>query len=146
MPIKTSLSILKQLLMEDEFRDRTDVGITIQAYLRDSEQDVRDLIAWVKQRGYPLTVRLVKAYWDQETIKAVQKDWPQPVFNDKAATDANFETITLLLENHEYLYSAIGSHNVRSRSCDRHSRNVNIPAAVLKCKSSTAWEISWCFG
>jgi len=39
--------------MEDEFRDRTDVGITIQAYLRDSEQDVRDLIAWVKQRGYP---------------------------------------------------------------------------------------------
>jgi len=53
MPIKTSLSILKQLLMEDEFRDRTDVGITIQAYLRDSEQDVRDLIAWVKQRGYP---------------------------------------------------------------------------------------------
>jgi len=51
--------------MEDEFRDRTDVGITIQAYLRDSEQDVRDLIAWVKQRGYPLTVRLVGAYWDQ---------------------------------------------------------------------------------
>ena len=113
-----TFSILKQLLMEDEFRDRTDVGITIQAYLRDSEQDVRDLIAWVKQRGYPLTVRLVKgAYWDQETIKAVQKDWPQPVFNDKAATDANFETITeLLLENHEYLYSAIGSHNVRSQA------------------------------
>jgi len=80
-----TLSILKQLLMEDEFRDRTDVGITIQAYLRDSEQDVRDLIAWVKQRGY-LTVRLVRGYW--EAIKAVQKDWPQPVFNDKAATDA----------------------------------------------------------
>jgi len=39
---KDLLSILKQLLMEDEFRDRTDVGI-IQAYLRDSEQDVREL-------------------------------------------------------------------------------------------------------
>lgn len=113
-----TLSILKQLLMEQEFRSRTDLGITIQAYLRDSEQDVRDLIAWVKQRGYPLTVRLVKgAYWDQETIKALQKDWPQPVYNDKTATDANFETITeLLLENHEYLYSAIGSHNVRSQA------------------------------
>lgn len=112
-----TLSILKQLLME-EFRSRTDLGITIQAYLRDSEQDVRDLIAWAKQRGYPLTVRLVKgAYWDQETIKAAQKDWPQPVYNDKAATDANFETITqLLLENHEYVYSAIGSHNVRSQA------------------------------
>jgi len=113
-----TLSILKQLLMEQEFRSRTDVGITIQAYLRDSEQDVRDLIDWAKQRGYPLTVRLVKgAYWDQETIKAAQKDWPQPVYNDKGATDANFEKITqLLLENHEYIYSAIGSHNVRSQA------------------------------
>lgn len=111
-------SILKQVLQEEEFRSRTDVGVTIQAYLRDSERDTKDLIAWVKQRGYPLTVRLVKgAYWDQETIKAEQKHWQQPVFNDKAATDLNFEKITqLLLENHEYVYSAIGSHNVRSQA------------------------------
>ncbi|KJH70513.1 hypothetical protein UH38_17875 [Aliterella atlantica CENA595] len=113
-----TLSILKKILMEQEFRTRTDVGITIQAYLRDSERDTKDLIAWAKERGYPLTIRLVKgAYWDQETIKAAQKDWQQPVYNDKAATDANFETITqLLLENHEYVYAAIGSHNVRSQA------------------------------
>ncbi|BAT56263.1 L-proline dehydrogenase / delta-1-pyrroline-5-carboxylate dehydrogenase [Nostoc sp. NIES-3756] len=113
-----TLNILQKILLEDEFRQRTDIGITIQAYLRDSEQDARNAIAWLKQRGYPLTIRLVKgAYWDQETIKAAQKHWPQPVFNDKAATDANFETITqLLLENHQYVYSAIGSHNVRSQA------------------------------
>lgn len=113
-----TLSILKELLMEDEFRSRTDIGVTIQAYLRDSEKDLRDLIAWAKQRGNPVTVRLVKgAYWDQETIKSAQKDWPQPVYNDKAATDANFEKLTqLMLENHEYIYSAIGSHNVRSQA------------------------------
>ena len=113
-----TLSILKQLLMEEEFRSRTDLGITLQAYLRDSEQDLRGLIDWAKQRGYPLTVRLVKgAYWDQETIKAMQKDWPVPVYSDKTATDANFEKMTqLLLENHEYLFAAIGSHNVRSQA------------------------------
>ncbi|MGB5962042.1 MAG: L-glutamate gamma-semialdehyde dehydrogenase [Coleofasciculaceae cyanobacterium] len=113
-----TLSILKQLLMEEEFRSRTDVGMTLQAYLRDSEQDLRGVIDWAKQRGYPLTVRLVKgAYWDQETIKAEQKDWQQPVYNEKAATDANFERMTqLMLENHEYIYSAIGSHNVRSQA------------------------------
>ncbi|MBV8885365.1 MAG: proline dehydrogenase family protein, partial [Chroococcidiopsidaceae cyanobacterium CP_BM_RX_35] len=125
-----TLSILKQLLIEEEFRSRTDVGITIQAYLRDSERDVRDLIDWAKQRGYPLTVRLVKgAYWDQETIKAAQKDWSQPVYNEKAATDANFEAITqLLLENHEYLYSAIGSHNVRSQAhAIAIAESLNIP-------------------
>ena len=113
-----TFKILKNLLLEEEFRERTDIGMTIQAYLRDSEEDARDIIAWLKQRGYPLTIRLVKgAYWDQETIKAAQKHWKQPVYNDKVASDANFETITqLLLENHQYVYSAIGSHNVRSQS------------------------------
>ncbi|MEH2458557.1 L-glutamate gamma-semialdehyde dehydrogenase [Nostoc sp.] len=122
-----TLSILKKLLLEEEFRQRTDIGITIQAYLRDSEQDTKDLISWLKQRGYPLTIRLVKgAYWDQETIKAAQKHWPQPVYNEKAASDANFESITqLLLENHQYVYSAIGSHNVRS-----HSRAIAIAESL----------------
>ena len=113
-----TLAILKQILLEEEFRDRTDIGMTLQAYLRDSERDLQDLIAWAKQRGTPLTIRLVKgAYWDQETIKAAQKDWDQPVYNEKSATDANFETLTrLLLENHEHLYAAIGSHNVRTQA------------------------------
>lgn len=113
-----TLAILKELLMESEFRNRTDLGVTLQAYLRDSYQDLQDLIAWAKERGHPLTLRLVKgAYWDQETIKSQQNHWPQPVYNQKAATDHNYERMTqLLLENHEYLYGAIGSHNVRSQA------------------------------
>lgn len=113
-----TLAILQQVLLEAEFRTRSDIGVTLQAYLRDSYTDLKDLILWAKERGTPLTVRLVKgAYWDQETIKAVQKDWAQPVFNNKATTDANFEAMTeLLLENHEHLYAAIGSHNVRSQA------------------------------
>ncbi|MCY6489073.1 L-glutamate gamma-semialdehyde dehydrogenase [Leptolyngbya sp. GGD] len=113
-----TLETLKALLLEEEFRSRSDVGMTIQGYLRDSQADLQGLIDWAKERGTPITVRLVKgAYWDQETIKAVQKDWQQPVFNDKAETDANYERLTeLLLENHEVLNAAIGSHNVRSQA------------------------------
>ena len=113
-----TLAILKEILTEEEFCDRTDIGVTLQGYLRDSYDDLQNLIAWAKDRGNPITVRLVKgAYWDQETINSLQNDWPQPVFNDKEATDANFERMTqLLLENHEYLYAAIGSHNVRSQA------------------------------
>ncbi|HYW22504.1 MAG TPA: L-glutamate gamma-semialdehyde dehydrogenase [Nodularia sp. (in: cyanobacteria)] len=125
-----TLNILQKLLLEDEFRQRTDIGVTIQAYLRDSEEDAKNLISWLQQRGYPLTVRLVKgAYWDQETIKAEQKHWKQPVYNDKAATDANFETITqLLLENHQYVYAAIGSHNVRSQArAIAIAQSLNVP-------------------
>lgn len=112
------LNILKELLVEEEFRSRTDVGITMQAYLRDSTEDLEALIPWAKHRGYPVTVRLVKgAYWDQETIKAQQNHWQIPVYVEKAQTDANYERMTrLLLENHEYLYAAIGSHNVRSQA------------------------------
>ena len=113
-----TLQILKELLLEDEFRARTDLGITLQAYLRDSYRDLKGLITWAKERGNPLTVRLVKgAYWDSETISAIQNHWSQPVYNQKEATDLNYERMTqLLLENHEHLYAAIGSHNVRSQA------------------------------
>jgi RHH-type transcriptional regulator, proline utilization regulon repressor / proline dehydrogenase / delta 1-pyrroline-5-carboxylate dehydrogenase len=113
-----TLAILKDLLMEAEFRQRDDLGITLQAYLRDSYTDLKDLILWAKNRGTPVTVRLVKgAYWDQETIIARQNGWPSPVYSQKASTDANFERMTrLLLEHHQELYAAIGSHNVRSQA------------------------------
>jgi len=113
-----TLAILKRILLEEEFRDRTDIGVTLQAYLRDSAQDLLGLVDWARERGTPVTVRLVKgAYWDQETITARQHHWPQPVYSHKTSTDANFERMTqILLENHEVLYAAIGSHNVRSQA------------------------------
>jgi len=113
-----TIAILQKILLEDEFRTRTDIGVTLQAYLRDTEADLKGWVEWAKQRGNPITIRLVKgAYWDQETIKAIQKDWELPVFSQKSSTDANFERLTeILLENHDYLYAAIGSHNVRSHA------------------------------
>jgi RHH-type proline utilization regulon transcriptional repressor/proline dehydrogenase/delta 1-pyrroline-5-carboxylate dehydrogenase len=113
-----TISILQRILMEDEFRSRSDIGVTLQAYLRDSKQDLLSWVDWAKQRGTPVTIRLVKgAYWDQETIISRQNHWPQPVYAHKSSTDANFETMTqILLENHEVLYAAIGSHNVRSQA------------------------------
>ena len=113
-----TLAILKDILMEPEFRQRDDIGVTLQAYLQDSYADLKDLVSWAQTRGTPVTVRLVKgAYWDQETIIARQNNWPSPVYSQKISTDANFERMTrLLLENHQHLYAAIGSHNVRSQA------------------------------
>jgi RHH-type transcriptional regulator, proline utilization regulon repressor / proline dehydrogenase / delta 1-pyrroline-5-carboxylate dehydrogenase len=130
-----TLEALKHLLMEEEFRDRTDIGMTLQAYLRDSYRDLKDLISWAKQRGKPITVRLVKgAYWDQETIIARQNHWSTPVYNHKSSTDTNFERMTqLLLENHEYLHAAIGSHNVRSQAhAIAIAQTLNIPKHHLE--------------
>ncbi len=102
--------------MEDEFRGWPDVGIAIQAYLRSALDDLKALAEWSACRGTSVAIRLVKgAYWDSETVLAAQNGWPVPVFTDKAATDANFESAAaLLIENRQLLRPAIASHNIRS--------------------------------
>ena len=111
-----TIRIFQEALDEVEFRDWPDAGVAIQAYLRDSGDDLRNLAAWAQRRGTPVWVRLVKgAYWDYETIIAAQENWPIPVYTDKAATDANFEAQTaFLMERHDLLRPAIASHNIRS--------------------------------
>src|SRR5256714_1323901 len=72
----TTLELFKILFMEEEFREWPHAGIVIQAYLRDAERDLTNLIEWGRQRGTRFTVRLVKgAYWDYEKIKAAQNGW-----------------------------------------------------------------------
>ena len=112
----TTLELFKTIFTEEEFKDWPHAGIVTQAYLRDSEADLRDLIEWGRARGRRFAVRLVKgAYWDYETSKSRQNGWDCPVYLQKPASDANFETLTrLLLENESIVTSAFGSHNVRS--------------------------------
>lgn len=111
-----SYKLFKRVLSEPEFRDWPDVGIVVQAYQPDSEAELRDLLEWVKTRGTPITVRLVKgAYWDSEVLIARGLGWPEPVYLQKWRSDASFERCArFLMEHHEALHPAIGSHNIRS--------------------------------
>jgi RHH-type proline utilization regulon transcriptional repressor/proline dehydrogenase/delta 1-pyrroline-5-carboxylate dehydrogenase len=111
-----TLQLFREVLMEPEFRDLADVGIAMQAYLRDTRADVAAMIAWVRERGTPVTVRLVRgAYWDYEIVVARQNGWPIPVFTGKVETDRSYETCArLLLEAYPAIHAAIATHNVRS--------------------------------
>src|SRR5947207_2905168 len=111
-----TLELFRTLFTEPEFRDWPHAGIVIQAYLRDAENDLHELIAWGRERGTRFTVRLVKgAYWDYEKIKSTQNGWVIPVWLQKPESDANFERLSrILLENESIVTSAFGSHNVRS--------------------------------
>jgi RHH-type proline utilization regulon transcriptional repressor/proline dehydrogenase/delta 1-pyrroline-5-carboxylate dehydrogenase len=111
-----TLRIVQETLEESEFRDWADVGIAIQAYLKSCGDDLWMLAAWAKRRGTPIWVRLVKgAYWDYESVVASQQNWPLPVWETKPLTDANFEKqVAFLVERHDLLRPAIGSHNIRS--------------------------------
>ena len=85
----TTLELFKTILTEPEFKDWPHAGIVIQAYLRDSEGDLRDLIEWGRARGTRFAVRLVKgAYWDYETTKSGQNGSNPPVFLQKPESDA----------------------------------------------------------
>jgi RHH-type transcriptional regulator, proline utilization regulon repressor / proline dehydrogenase / delta 1-pyrroline-5-carboxylate dehydrogenase len=112
----TTLELFRTLFNEPEFREWPHAGIVIQAYLRDAERDLKELIEWGRMRGTRFTVRLVKgAYWDYEKIKAAQNGWRVPVWLQKPESDANFEVCSrILLENESIVTSAFGSHNVRS--------------------------------
>jgi len=104
------------LVLEPEFVDFSDIGIVVQAYLRDAEEDLARLHALAKRRGAPFTIRLVKgAYWDEERIVASQNSWPVPLFEEKADTDSCFERCTdALLAAWPHLRPAFGTHNPRS--------------------------------
>ncbi len=111
-----TLHVFQSVLMEDEFRARSDVGIVIQCYLKEAEQDLRNLRDWAARRGASVWIRLVKgAYWDYETVHSGLQGWPVPVFQRKWESDANFERCArFLLRNHPVLRTALASHNVRS--------------------------------
>jgi len=112
----TTLELFKMLFSEPEFLHWPHVGIVIQAYLRDAEEDLWNLIDWGRTRGTRFAVRLVKgAYWDYEKIKSRQNGWAVPVYLQKPESDANFEGLSrILLENESIVTAAFGSHNVRS--------------------------------
>ncbi|MGB8881529.1 MAG: proline dehydrogenase family protein, partial [Solirubrobacteraceae bacterium] len=110
--------LVLEVLAEDEFADGPSAGLVLQAYLRDSPEQLSQVLAWARSTGRtpPLTVRLVKgAYWDHELVQATQHGWPTPVFEVKADCDRNFETLTRrLLDARPAVRVAVASHNLRS--------------------------------
>jgi len=92
------------------------LGIAMQSYLRDTDEDLRYVLAWMRDEDLPSSIRLVKgAYWDYEVAKAKQNGWAIPVYIDKFETDAAFERhVRMILEQSDTCYLACGSHNIRS--------------------------------
>ncbi len=101
-----------------EFIDMPYPGIVIQAYAKNSEARVREMLAFARQRGSPIAIRLVKgAYWDFERVVSSQNDWNFPLWTRKQSSDAHYEHLSrILLDNHDVCLPAFGSHNIRSLS------------------------------
>ena len=107
--------LFRELLSEPELAALR-AGIVVQAYLKDSFEDLQRLLAWAAIRPVPISVRLVKgAYWDTETIVARAAGWEVPVYEQKAETDLNYELCTrALLAAHGQVRPCFATHNFRS--------------------------------
>ena len=129
--LETTMELVFELLDEPEFSDGPSAGVVLQAYLRDSGQQLDRILEWARAsaRRPPLTVRLVKgAYWDHEVVEARRHGWTPPVFEVKAESDRNFEELTRRLldsrprkdeagmpsPSNPLLRVAVASHNIRS--------------------------------
>ena len=111
-----TLEVYRRLRSNPEFRDYPHLGIVLQAYLKDTDRDLADLLAWARAEKLPISIRLVKgAYWDSETVIAKQNGWDIPVWTIKAESDAAFERqARVILENHDICHFGCASHNIRS--------------------------------
>jgi len=102
--------------LKQEHRDYPHIGIVLQAYLKDTDRDLKELLTWAEAQDMQISIRLVKgAYWDYECVKAKQNGWEVPVWTIKAESDAAFERqARVILQNHRICHFACASHNIRS--------------------------------
>ncbi len=132
--------LAKELWSEPEF-EGMEGGVVVQAYLKESADDLADLVEWSGRRPRPFTVRLVKgAYWDAETVVASAEGWPIPVFEHKPQTDLSYERcVRLLHHKHGKVMAAFASHNLRSLAyAVAYGRELGIP--------DTGYELQMLYG
>jgi RHH-type proline utilization regulon transcriptional repressor/proline dehydrogenase/delta 1-pyrroline-5-carboxylate dehydrogenase len=104
--------------LRSNLREWAHLGVVLQAYLRQTDRDLEQLLGWARRESLPISIRLVKgAYWDYETVTAKEHGWDIPVYTVKAESDAAFERLAKkILKNHDICHLACGSHNIRSIS------------------------------
>ena len=135
------VELFTRLFAEPSYKAYPYAGLALQAYHRETARDVEDLLAWVRKRGAPITIRLVKgAYWDSDTIRYRQRGWAVPLFEHKDETDANYEALTQrLLSQTSLIRPAFGTHNLRTLA------HIEAVAESLGLAPET-WEYQMIFG
>lgn len=127
-----TFAMLQRALREDPaLWAHPDVGIVVQAYLKDAPAHVDALLAFCRERGVRMPIRLVKgAYWDAETTEAAAHRDMAPQWLNKVETDRCYQLLVLrCLRAHDAVQLALGSHNLRDHCFARAARELLAPDA-----------------
>jgi len=91
--------LVRELLARPELAG-LQAGIVVQAYLKDSYEDLVSLCGWAADREVPLGIRLVKgAYWDTETVSPRRLPGPFPFTSARPRPTRIFERCVRLLHS-----------------------------------------------
>jgi RHH-type proline utilization regulon transcriptional repressor/proline dehydrogenase/delta 1-pyrroline-5-carboxylate dehydrogenase len=107
-----------QRTLERPGLEHTSAGIALQAYIPDSHEAQRRLVAWAEARraggAGPVHMRLVKgANWEMERVEASLAGWPMAPYERKADTDANYKRMLhLALDHLDAVTLGVASHNL----------------------------------
>ncbi len=115
------------------FGDWPWLGIVVQAYLRDGGDHLEELLAFCRERGVRVPIRLVKgAYWDEEGAEAIAHGYDAPQFLNKDETDILFQQLCLrILADGDVAQLCVGSHNLRDHCFARAARELCHPNAPI---------------
>ncbi|HEC1568534.1 TPA: proline dehydrogenase family protein [Campylobacter upsaliensis] len=114
------LELTVAAFMESVSKFDIKAGIVLQAYIPDSYEYLKKLLAFSKERVLkgmqPIKIRFVKgANMESEETIASQRGWELPTFERKIDTDSNYNKMLNLVledENYKYINVGIASHNI----------------------------------
>jgi RHH-type proline utilization regulon transcriptional repressor/proline dehydrogenase/delta 1-pyrroline-5-carboxylate dehydrogenase len=114
-----TIEVYKRILSRPTLKN-LETGIVIQAYLPDSYEALKDLVAFAQKRvaagGAPIKIRLVKgANLAMERVDAEIHGWELATYRSKVETDANYKRLLEILLKPEVAVSVrtgIAGHNL----------------------------------
>jgi RHH-type proline utilization regulon transcriptional repressor/proline dehydrogenase/delta 1-pyrroline-5-carboxylate dehydrogenase len=114
-----TVAAFTEVLDEEEF-EKLEAGIVLQAYLPDSFEVQKQLVAWTRERvqrgGAGIKIRLVKgANLAMENVEAELHGWHSAPYGSKPETDANFRRMLewgCQPENAKVARLGVASHNM----------------------------------
>jgi len=114
--IQPAIDHLADEMMEKFNKQRAIIYNTVQLYLTDRLEFLKQSHLRAKSKGYMLGVKLVRgAYMEKERERAIEKKYPSPIQPDHASTNRDYDAaLAYCIENFPEIAICAGTHNEES--------------------------------
>ncbi len=111
--MQTAADDLTEKMMEKYNKEKVVVFGTVQLYRNDRLDYLKELHARAKEKGFKVGMKLVRgAYMERERERAKEMGYLDPICENKAATDANFNNVMqYMFDNLDDMAIFSGTHN-----------------------------------